>query len=149
VIHQYRAKWLTIVLITLVPVLVIAIGSAPLVEEPVKLLAIMSTFIPLQMVLASMYLVTFSLAFGKVNGRHTFFMARIGSKFLKYVAIIVLQYVVVIIEVADFFIFTERGIVSFWAGIAALWTVNIALLLVVEASARRLFGTASRTVNSS
>lgn len=139
VLDQYRAKWLTVISITFVPVAVITVAMYNAVAEPGKMAALMVSLVPLLMVLASLYLVTFSLAFGEVNGRHTFFMSNIRRKFAKYVGIIVLQYVLVIVELAGFYFLTEGGVVSFWGGIAGLWAVNISLLIILEASARRLF----------
>jgi hypothetical protein len=143
VISQYRAKWMTIVLITIIPVLVIASGSVLIVDDPARMMTVMLTLIPLQMVLASLYLITFSLSFGEVNGKYSFFMAKIRRKFLKYIGIIVLQYTVVILQIADLYFFTANGYVPLWAGIASLWIVNLVLLIILEVGARRLFGTPS------
>ena len=45
----------------------------------------------------------------------------------------------VIIEVGAFLVLTSTGALSFEIGILGLWCVNVPLLLVLEASARRLF----------
>ena len=109
------------------------------VEEPEKMAALMISLVPLLMVLASVYLLTFSLAFGTVNGKNTFFMTNIRKKLLKYIGIIVLQYVIVILELAAFYILTEGGVISFWTGIGALWVGNITMLVALEVIARRTF----------
>ena len=136
---QYRAKWWTIALITCAPVAIVTLVMFPRVSEPVEMAALMVSLVPLLMVLSSMYLVTFSLAFGTVNGKQTFFMARIGRKFPKYVGIVVLQYTTVVTELAAFYLLTGAGVISFWTGIACLWAVNVSLLVILEVAARRLF----------
>jgi hypothetical protein len=122
-----------------VPVAVITVVMYRVVAEPERMAALMLSMVPLLMVLASVYLVTFSLAFGTVNGRNTFFVANIRRKLVKYIGIIVLQYALVILELAAFYFLTEGGIVSFWAGIVGLWAVNISLLILLEVAARRTF----------
>ncbi len=139
VLDQYRAKWCTIALITSLPVAIITLVMVSNVTEPLEMTAVLVSLVPLLMVMASMYLVTFSLAFGTVNGKQTFFMSNIRNKFGKYVGIIALQYTIVIVELAGFYLLTGAGIVSFWTGIAGLWAVNISLFLLLEVLARRVF----------
>ena len=90
--------------------------------------------------MAALFLVTFSLAFGTVNGRSTFFMARIDRKLLKYIGIIALQYVLVVFELGAFLVLTSTDALPFGTAIAGLWAVNVPLIVVLEVSARRLFG---------
>jgi len=139
VMDQYRAKWLTIVLITMVPVVIIIVVMYNVVEDPERMAALMVSMVPLLMVLASMYLVTFCRAFGEVNGKYTFFMTNIRLKLAKYVGIVALQYALVVTELVTFYVLTNSGVISLWTGIAALWAVNITLLVVLELTARRLF----------
>lgn len=139
VLDHYRAKWVTIIMIIVIPVVVITVAMYNIVDEPAKMVALMASLVPMLMVLASVYLLTFSLAFGTVNGKNTFFMTNIRKKLAKYVGIIVLQYVIVIVELGAFYFLTEDGIISFWMGIVALWAGNIALLVALEVTARRTF----------
>jgi parallel beta-helix repeat protein len=140
VLDHYRAKWMTIVMIMVIPIAIITLVMVGISNDPGKMVALMVTLVPLVMVMASVYLMTFSLAFGNVNGKHTFFMAKIRMKLAKYVGIIVLQYALVIIELIVFYGLTESGVITFWAGIVGLWAVNITLLILLEGAARRLFG---------
>jgi len=144
VMDQYRAKWSTIVIITTTPVAIITLAMYDRVADPVEMAAVMLALVPLLMVLASLYLVSFSLAFGTVNGKQTFFMANIRRKFAKYVIIIVAQYGLVIVEVLGFYLLTGAGVIGFWTGIAGLWVVNLVAMVILEVSARRLFTTPSR-----
>jgi hypothetical protein len=139
VISQYRAKWWTITMITSVPVAIITLVMLGRVTDPVEMAAVLVSLVPLLMVLASLYLVTFSLAFGTVNGKQTFFMVNIRRKFAKYVVIIALQYILVVVELAAFYVLTGEGVITFWNGIAGLWVANLSLLVVLEVAARRLF----------
>jgi hypothetical protein len=138
VLDHYRARWMTIVMIMIVPIVIITSVMYGIADEPDRMVAIMVTLVPLVMVLASVYLLTFSLAFGKVNGKYTFFMVKIRMKLAKYVGIIVLQYALVIIELAVFYGLTEADVISFWTGIVGLWAVNLSLILVLELAARRI-----------
>ena len=139
VLDQYRAKWMTIVMIIVIPVVVITVVMYNIVDEPAKMVALMASLVPMLMVLASVFLLTFSLAFGTVNGKNTFFMTTIRMKVAKYIGIIVLQYVIVIVELAVFAGVTEDGVVLFWGGIVGLLVVNISLLIMLELAARRTF----------
>ncbi len=139
VIDQYRAKWWTIVLITTTPVAIITLAMYNRVTEPEEMAAVMVSLVPLLMVLASLYLVSFSLAFGTVNGKQTFFMANIQRKFAKYVIIIVAQYGLVMVEILGFYLLNGAGVISFWTGIAGLWVTNLVAVVLLEVSARRLF----------
>lgn len=141
VMDQFRAKWSTIVLITTTPVAIITLVMYGRVADPVEMAAVMVSLVPLLMVLASLYLVSFSLAFGTVNGKQTFFMANIRRKFAKYVIIIVAQYGLVIVEVLGFYLLTTADVIGFWTGIAGLWVVNLVAMGILEVSARRLFAT--------
>jgi parallel beta-helix repeat protein len=139
VLDHYRAKWMTIVMIVVVPVVAITVIMFNIAVEPAKMVALMASLVPLIMVMASVYLVTFSMAFGQVNGKYTLFMTKIRMKLAKYVGIIVLQYGLVILELAAFYILTEGDVISFWTGIVGLLVLNLSILIILEATARRLF----------
>ncbi len=135
----FRSKWNNIVILMAIPLFVIIILLYNQVPESTNFVILMVSILPMMFVLASLYLMTYSLAFGTMNGKHTFFMSRIDNKLLKYIGIVALQYIVVIIQIGAFWGQYSSGAISFEAGIAALWIVNLALFGVLEVAARRMF----------
>ncbi len=138
-IDLFRSKWNNIVLLMSIPLFVIILLLNNQVPDPIDFAILMISILPMMFVLASLFLITYSLAFGTMNGKHTFFMSRIDNKLLKYIGIIALQYIVVITQIGVFWSLYSSGVISFEAGIAALWIVNLALFGVLEVSARRMF----------
>jgi hypothetical protein len=135
----FRSKWNNIVILMAIPLFVIIILLYNQVSESTHFVILMVSILPMMLVLASLYLITYSLAFGTMNGKHTFFMSRIDNKLLKYIGIVALQYIVVITEIGVFWSLYSSGTISFEAGIAGLWIVNLALFGVLEVAARRMF----------
>ena len=135
----FRSKWNNIVILMSIPLFVIIILMYNRVPESTNFVILMLSILPIMWVNASLYLLTYSLAFGTMNGKHTFFMSRIDNKLLKYIGIVALQYIVVVIEIAVLFGLYDSGTVSFEAGIAGLWIVNLSIFGVLEMAARRMF----------
>ncbi|NOQ54529.1 MAG: hypothetical protein GQ558_07995 [Thermoplasmata archaeon] len=135
----FRSKWNNIVILMAIPLFVIIILLYNQVPESTHFVILMISILPMMLVLASLYLMSYSLAFGTMNGKHTFFMSRIDNKLLKYIGIIALQYIVVITEIGVFWSLYRSGTISYEAGIAGLWIVNLALFGVLEVAARRMF----------
>jgi hypothetical protein len=139
VMDQYRAKQLNMTMVMLIPLALIAVLMFRLVPEPARFLTFMFSLAPLAFALSSLYLITFSLAFGTINNRNTFFMSQIRFKLAKYIGIIALQYGLVIIQLGAFWFLFTSGALSFEASIACLWAANVALIIVLELAARRIF----------
>ncbi len=136
---QYRARWATMAIFMIFPLVIILFVFINRVPDPASFTALMLTMVSFVIALSSLYLVTFSLAFGSINRRHTFFMVRIDKKLAKYIGIMALQYALVILVLGAFWFLYTAGSISFGAGIAAIWVVNLSLFLILEVAARRLF----------
>jgi hypothetical protein len=123
----------------LIPLIFIILIFYNRVAVPAQFLAFSISLVPLSAALVSIYLISFSVAFGYTNQRYTFFMAKISKKFAKYIGIVLLQYVVMIFVLGAFGIFTIFGFLSFWGGIALMLGLSLGILAATEVAAKRMF----------
>ena len=137
---QLRSKQVIMVSLMAVPLIIIVAIGVGTVSDVGKFLAMAAAAVPLNAVLCTLYLGGFSMAFGNVNGRLTFFMANTRKKVLKYVGLAILVYGVVIVELVAFMALTSGGVLSFEVGIAGLFGANFVILAFLEIAARRMYG---------
>jgi len=118
----------------------IALGVGWLyVSDPWTFAALVLSIIPLYVVLIYVFLMLFSVLFGRVNRQYTFYAANIESKTFKYIALIMVMYIVIGVELGGLGV--ALGVLGAPLGttLATLVGLNLSLILVLEAGARRMY----------
>ncbi len=133
----YRAKQVLMVSIMACPLLITLGLTWWRTPDPVELLLFAGSIVPLNVILASAFLMGYSTLFGKVNQRHTFFAVNTESKMAKYIGLGAGMYGIMIGDLLLFGLIWDR--LGFMVGVVALLAFNLVLIAALEWVARRLF----------
>lgn len=134
----YRARQVLMVLFlvfTLVLVIVVMRGR---VQDWRTFVLMAVALSPLDVVLVSVFIAMRSMLFGRVNRRYTLFMVDIEGKMPKYVAIGVVMYILVFLELGALGAAELLG-APLGRTLTVLLVLNLALLAALEGVARRMF----------
>jgi hypothetical protein len=135
----FRAKQ-TIMALLMSLISAIAVGVGWLyVTDPWTFAAMVLSIIPLYVVLIYAFLMLFSVLFGRVNRRYTFFAANIENKVLKYTALMVVMYIVIGVELGSLGIALGVFGAPLGPALGAMVGLNLFLIAILEAGARQMY----------
>ena len=137
--NLFRARQ-TIMVLMMSLISVIAMGVAWLyVTDPWTFAALVISIIPLYIVLIYVFLMLYSVLFGRVNMQYTFFAANIENKTLKYIGLIATMYVVIAVELGSLGVALGVFGAPLWLVLGTMVGLNLFLIAVLEAGARQMF----------
>jgi parallel beta-helix repeat protein len=137
--NLFRARQ-TIMVLMMSLISVIAMGVAWLyVTDPWTFAALVISIIPLYVVLIYVFLMLYSVLFGRVNRQYTFFAANIENKTLKYIGLIATMYVVIAVELGSLGVALGVFGAPLWLVLGTMVGLNLFLIAVLEAGARQMF----------
>jgi len=135
----FRARQ-TVMALMMSLISVIAMGVAWLyVDDPGTFAALVISIVPLYIVLIYVFLMLFSVLFGRVNRRYTFFAANIENKTFKYIVLMVVMYIVIGIELGSLGVAYGLFGAPLWLVLGSMVGLNLFLIGVLEAGARQMF----------